>query len=79
MYKNFADSAEANLKFALYLETRPYYLAKIFVRVGNLYDLLNQRQKAVGHYRQVLQMAAAPLDRRRAQGYLSQPFRLGSP
>ena len=79
LYKNFTDSAEANLKFALYLETRPYYLAKIFIRLGNLYDVLNQRQKAIEHYRQVLQMAAAPLDRRRARGYLSRPFRLGPP
>jgi tetratricopeptide (TPR) repeat protein len=79
LYKNFTDSAEANLKFALYLETRPYYMAKIFIRLGNLYDVLNQRQKAIEHYRQVLQMSAAPLDRRRAQAYLSRPFRLGSP
>ncbi|HXF49276.1 MAG TPA: hypothetical protein VNL73_07615 [Verrucomicrobiae bacterium] len=79
LYKNLPDSAEANLKFALYLETRPYYLAKIFIRLGNLYDLLNRRQEALAHYRQVLQMAAAPLDRRRAQGYLSRPFKLGMP
>jgi tetratricopeptide (TPR) repeat protein len=79
LYKNLPDSAEANLKFALYLETRPYYLAKIFIRLGNLYDLLNRRQEALAHYRQVLQMAAAPLDRRRAQGYLARPFKLGMP
>ncbi|MGH8004084.1 MAG: tetratricopeptide repeat protein, partial [Limisphaerales bacterium] len=79
LYKNLPDSAEANLKFALYLETRPYYLAKIFIRLGNLYDVLNRRQQAVEHYRQVLQMASAPPDRRRAQAYLARPFRLGSP
>ncbi len=79
LYKNLADSAEANLKSALYLETRPYFVAKIFIRLGNLYDLLNQRQRAVEHYRQVLQMSAAPLDRRRAQAYLSRPFRFGTP
>ncbi|MCI0596901.1 MAG: tetratricopeptide repeat protein [candidate division Zixibacteria bacterium] len=79
LYKSLPDSAEANLKFALYLETRPYYLAKIFIRLGNLYDVLNRRPEALEHYRQVLQMAAAPLDRRRAQAYLARPFRLGSP
>ncbi len=79
LYKNLPDSAEANLKFALYLETRPYYLAKIFIRLGNLYDVLSRRQEALKHYRQVLQMASAPLDRRRAQAYLARPFRLGSP
>jgi tetratricopeptide (TPR) repeat protein len=79
LFKNLSDSAEANLKFALYLETRPYYLAKIFIRLGNLYDLLNRREEALAHYRQVLQLAAAPLDRRRAQAYLSRPFRFESP
>ncbi len=78
LYKNFADSSEANLKFALYLETRPYYLAKILIRMGNLYDLLNRRQKAVEYYRLALRQAAATPDRRRAQAYLTKPFRLGA-
>ncbi|MCI0329640.1 MAG: hypothetical protein L0196_01620 [candidate division Zixibacteria bacterium] len=77
LYKNLSDSAEANLQFALYLETRPYYLAKILIRMGNLYDLINQRKKAVGYYRSALRQAAAPPDRRRAQAYLTKPFRLG--
>lgn len=76
LFKGMADSAEANLKFALYLESRPYYMAKIFIRLGNLYDFLGRRQDAVEHYRQVLAVAAAPLDRRRAQAYLARPFRL---
>jgi|GEM_PF-5566186 len=79
LFKNMPDSAEANLKFALYLETRPYYLAKIFIRLGNLYDVLNQRTQALEHYRQVLQIPGAPLDRRRAEAYLARPFQLGTP
>lgn len=74
MYKNFPDSAEASLKFALYLETRPYYLGKILVRLGNLYDLLGRRREAEESYREVLNLAAAPLEHRRARAYLQKPF-----
>jgi tetratricopeptide (TPR) repeat protein len=76
LYKNMPDSAEANLKFALFLETRPYYLAKLLIRLGNLYDVLNRRKEALDNYRQVLKLSAASLDQRRAQGYLKKPFRM---
>ncbi|HEU4436240.1 MAG TPA: hypothetical protein VFR89_02160, partial [candidate division Zixibacteria bacterium] len=79
LFKNMSDSAEANLKFALYLETRPYYLAKIFIRLGNLYDVLTQRPRALEQYRQVLKIPGVPLDRRRAEAYLARPFQLGTP
>ncbi len=78
LYKNMPDSAEANLKFAVFLETRPYYLAKLFIRLGNLFDVFNQRRKALEYYQQVLKLPAAPLDRRRAQAYLKKPFRLSA-
>jgi len=78
LYKNMPDSAEANLKFALFLETRPYYLAKLFIRLGNLFDVLNQRRRALEYYQQVLELPAAPLDWRRAQAYLKKPFRLSA-
>ncbi len=76
MYKNMPDSAEANLQFALYLETRPYYTAKILVRLGNLYDLLNRRGEALAVYRRVEELPAAPLERRRARACLKTPFSL---
>ncbi len=74
LYKNMPDSAEANLKFALYLETRPFYLGKILIRLGNLYDLTGRRREAEESYREVLKLAAAPLERRRARAYLKKRF-----
>lgn len=77
-FKGMADSAEANLKFALYLETRPYYLGKILVRLGNLYDLSGRRREAAAAYNEALKLAAAPLERRRARAYLKRPFSMAA-
>jgi tetratricopeptide (TPR) repeat protein len=62
------------LETALFLESRPFYIALDHLWQGKLADLEHDRELAVYHYQQVLSGMAADYHQRDARRYLEEPF-----
>lgn len=50
------DSALVTLQIAEFLEDRPFYLGKIFLSLGEVYELKGDKERAKTYYQQVLQI-----------------------
>lgn len=48
------DSALATFQIAEFLEDRPFYLGKIFLNLGKVYELRGENEKAKAYFQQVL-------------------------
>jgi tetratricopeptide (TPR) repeat protein len=70
-----ADTALVYLPVAEFLETRPYYMGRVLVAMGNAYDLLGMRDRAVEYYREVLDRTTCFPAAEAARQYLRTPFR----
>ncbi len=50
------DSALVTFQIAEFLEDRPFYLGKVYLDLGKLYELKGEKEKAIDYYQQVLHL-----------------------
>ena len=55
---------------------RPFYLGRIMLAKGMLFDLEGVRENAIMNYERVMENNSAFIDKSLAQTYLDQPFSL---
>jgi len=70
-----ADTAMIYLPVAEFLETRPYYEGRVFVALGNAYDLLGMRDRAKSYYHEAIDQRTCYPAIEAARKYLRSPYR----
>ena len=70
------QDAETELKIALFVENRPYYLALVYLAMGRLYDLKGDRQSAKTFYGQAVELNSGEYINALANNYIESPFKL---
>nr|MBN2278843.1 hypothetical protein [candidate division Zixibacteria bacterium] len=69
------DEARQYLEVARFTEQRTFYLGRIALYLGRLYDLMNDRDRAMEYYREGLGPGVASYHRDLCQHYLEQPYK----
>ncbi len=68
------DEARAFLDIAHFTEIRSYQLGRILLALGNLYDVLDDHEKAVSYYRECVANQSAAKHRELAVKYIEKPY-----
>jgi tetratricopeptide (TPR) repeat protein len=76
VHMGVADTALVYLDVAEFLEYRPYYSSRVYVAIGNAYDLLGMRDFAVEYYRMALTEPTSFPSQVLARRYLKTPFKV---
>jgi len=76
MFMESYQDAENELKIALFVENRPYYLALVYLAMGRLYDLKGDRQSAKTFYGQAVELNSGEYINALANNYIESPFKL---
>lgn len=71
-----SDTALTYLDVAEYLEYRPYYVGRILVAMGNAYDLLGIRDRALMYYQRAIDENTSYPARIEARRYISEPYKI---
>jgi len=70
------QDAETELKIALFVENRPYYLGLANLALGRLHDLKGDRQSAKTFYNQAVELNSGEYISALANNYIKSPFKL---
>jgi tetratricopeptide (TPR) repeat protein len=71
-----SDTALTYLDVAEFLEYRPYYIGRILVAMGNAYDLLGMRDRALYYYQRVIDENTSYPARTEARKYILDPYKV---
>ena len=68
------ELALEHLQAEFFLEERMFYVGQILLGLGQAYDILGKRDKALAQYREVFQYPTGWLERRQAEKYIQEPY-----
>lgn len=71
-----SDTALTYLDVAEFMEYRPYYIGRILVAMGNAYDLLGMRDRALMYYQRAIDENTSYPARVEARRYISEPYKI---